>query len=378
MQLVDIYRYIILSIVTVLTFQQSNIYKRQTVNLKFAEGKQNDIMGFLLFVALTLMIGLRPIENGMAIQWADTSSYYRAYLLLEGIHFDFDSTPYEIIWTNLFNLCAAYKLGLTPLFVLCAAIYFGGTYIAARKWFPHNTLAAYLVFLGAFSTYSYSFNGVRAGVAGALFLLAIAYYDRKVLSIFFVICSWGFHHSMQLPIAAYVLTLLYKKPKWYFYGWAFCALMAVAHVSSFQNLFKSLTDEQGASYLGGPGAEGDGTIGGFRIDFLLYSAMPVLIGYKVVMKEKLKVSKLYSSLLRMYLCTNGIWMLCMYASFTNRIAYLGWFMYPFVLIYPFLKEDLRGTLLLGTRNQYSMFSKVIMYHLYFTLFMELVFYEFIK
>lgn len=373
---VHLYEYIILFVVTVLCCEQAQRYKNGTFNLTVANYTISDGIGLFLCIALTLLIGLRPLEHGMANQWGDTSNYYSGYLLREGGIFELDTTPYEYIWNNLFNFFAANSFGLTPLFVICDAIYFGCTYAACRKWFPHDSLAAFLVFLSAFSTYSYSFNGVRAGVAAALFVLALAYYDRKLLSIFLIFCSYGFHHSMQVPIAAYVLTLFYKNPKWYFYGWAFCVLMAILHVGFFQNLFMGYTDESGAGYLKGSTSE-DVILdqGGFRPDFLLYSAMPVLIGYKIVMKEKLKVSKLYSSLLHIYLCTNGIWCLCMYAGFSNRIAYLSWFLYPFVLIYPFLKEDLRNTLFLGTRNQYAMFAKVMMYHLYFTLFMELVYYK---
>ena len=69
----------------------------------------------------------------------------------------------------------------------------------------------------------------------------------------------------------------------------------------------------------------------------------------------------------MYLMTNAIWMLCMYAEFTNRIAYLSWFQYPVVLIYPFLKEQ-------WGVNQYPLVKKIAYGHLVFTLFMELVFY----
>lgn len=379
MLLVDIYEYILLLVATIGTLSLAKKYRVTAFNQVLAGRKTVEPASIMLAVFFTLLIGLRPMENGMAWMWADSANYYRGYLMQEGYPFQWELSTHEPIWEYLFNFVAANRLGISVLFLVCDAIYFGCTYLACRKWFPRDTTMAYLVFLGAFSTFSYSFNGVRAGVAGALFLLGLANYDKKVLSIFLIFCSYGFHHSMQMPIATYVLTLFYKNPKWYFYGWAFCALMAIAHVSFFQNLFMGMTDESGAGYLKGVGSgSDDGTVGGFRIDFLLYSAMPVLIGYKIVMKQKIKVSKQYAALLHMYLCTNGIWMLCMYAEFTNRIAYLSWFMYPFVLIYPFLKEDLRGMLFLKTRNQYVQLAKVASYHLYFTLFMELVFYKFIK
>lgn len=378
MLLVNIYEYILLLVATIGTLTLAKKYRRATFNQVLAERKSVALASIMLAVFFTLLIGLRPMGPGLSYMWGDSANYYNGYLMAEGDSFFIDFSVDEYLWQALFRYIASKKLGCTLLFFVCDALYFGCTYLACRKWFPRDTTMAYLVFLGAFSTFSYSYNGVRAGVAGALFLLGVAYYEKKWFSIILVVFSWGFHHSMQMPIAAYILTLFYKNPKWYFYSWAICVLIATAHITFFQEIFANMSDESGAGYLNNTNVSDDGTEGGFRLDFLLYSAMPVLIGYKIVMKEKINVSKQYAALLHMYLCTNGIWMLCMYANFTNRIAYLSWFMYPFVLIYPFLKEDLRGMLFLKTRNQYFMLAKVAVYHLLFTLFMELVFYKFIK
>lgn len=378
MNLANIYEYILLLVATIGTLTLAKRYRVAIFNQGLAEQKSVASMSIVLAVFFTFLIGLRPIENGMAAMWADTANYCYSYNLREGMQFWFNPHAENLIWDNLFDWWASNRLDITILFLLCDAIYFGCTYLACRKWFPRDTTMAYLVFLGAFSTYSYSYNGVKAGIAGAIFLLGLAYYEKRTLSVALILISWGFHHSMQIPVVAYILTLFYKNPKWYFYGYVFCVVMSVFHVTFFAELFAGLSnDERGAEYLLATGGE-DAYITGFRPDFLLYSIMPILIGYKIMMKEKILVSKLYSALLHMYICTNGIWCLCMYASYSNRIAYLSWFMYPFVLIYPFLKEDLRGVLLLKSRNQYVQLAKVASYHLYFTLFMKLVFYKFLK
>lgn len=369
MLLVEIYTYLILAVVSVLTWQQYYRYQTRTFDADAVDQWSSPSGALLLMVAMTLLIGLRPIP--VIGQFADSANYYHSYRLLSDTPFELNPNATNLIWDNLFCFFACHDLGITNLFLLGDLLYFGCTYLACRRLFPHDTMAAYLIFLGAFSTLSYSYNGVKAGIAGAIFLLAMAYYDRKIISIVLVLVSWGFHHSMQLPVAAYLLTLFFKNPKWYFYGWFFCALMAVAHVSFFQVLFAGYTDEGGQGYLNVTGGEDFGGAGGFRADFLLYSAVPVYLGYQFVMKEKREVSDMYLALLHLYLCTNGVWMLCMYASYTNRIAYLSWFLYPVVLIYPFLKEDLY-------EGQYRTFAKVMLGHLGFTLFMDLVFYKFIK
>ena len=370
MRLVDLYIYIIFAVVTVLTLRQSKLYLSLPFDFAKTRLQSKCVQAVVLMTAITLLIGLRPIY---AIgQFADSANYYHSYLMMMGLNFEFDYDATNFLWDNLFSYFAAHNLGITNLFLLGDFLYFGCTFLACRRFFPHDTTAAYLVFLGAFSTISFSYNGVKAGIAGAIFLLGMAYYDRKLISVALVLVSWGFHHSMQLPVAAYLLTLFFKSPKWYFYGWFFCVLMSVAHITAFQNLFASYTDEQGQGYLYTSESDDEfGGAGGFRLDFLLYSAVPVYFGYRFIMTEGMRVSKMYQAMLNLYLCTNGVWMLCMYSSYTNRIAYLSWFMYPVVLIYPFLKEKLYA-------GQYRTFAKVMLGHLGFTLFMDLIYYRLLR
>ena len=84
-------------------------------------------------------------------------------------------------------------------------------------------------------------------------------------------------------------------------------------------------------------------------------------------KYQLK-DELYDTMLYIYLTCNGIWMLCMYAQFINRIAYLSWFIYPILLVYPcYTIVDENHPLVLVRQ-------KVVLLHLAFTLFMTLIYY----
>jgi hypothetical protein len=44
----------------------------------------------------------------------------------------------------------------------------------------------------------------------------------------------------------------------------------------------------------------------------------------------------YARLVNAYLLTNAVWVLVIHANFSNRFAYLSWFMMPWVLLYPFV------------------------------------------
>lgn len=356
------YQHIYLLLVLLLTWGAYQNYSKKD-GLQTMGGYSTEAGSLLLILFLVIFIGLRPLSGRYFVDMANYDLFYRT--IYEGTTFYFDWNAENFIFDNLFAWWGSARLGCTSFFLFIAAIYFTTAYWGIRRLFPKDQWVAYLVFLAAFSTFSYGTNGIKAGAAASLFIWAMGYRENLKVCIPLILLSWGFHHSMQLPVYAFVLTLIFKHPKWYFYGWVACFFLAFAHVSFFANLFASMSDESGAGYIAG--GFDDGTKGGFRIDFILYSSMPVLVGYWVIFKKRIQVSALYKSLLNLYLCSNGVWMLCIYANFTNRIAYLSWFLYPVVLIYPFLNEDLGA-------NRFRQFSRVMLYHLGFTLFMSFIYY----
>lgn len=362
------YHYIYLFIVTFFTLMVYSRYKTRTIaDVPSASWAANKTcIGLAIF--MTLFVGLRPVSG---LYFGDMANYVAAYYrFYENVPFVFDPQVDNPIWENWWALWGSMNLGTESFFVLSAGIYFICTYIFCRKVFPNDTFIAYLVFLAAFSTFSYTTNGCKAGNAAAVFLLAIAYKDKLLYCIPFLLISLGFHHSMKLPIAAFIAAYFYKNSKMYLYVWILCVLISLAHITWFQELFAQISadsgDERGVGYLTGSDTNGWGGKSGFRFDFVLYSAMPVLVGYYAIVKKKI-VSRDYQFILNLYMLLNSVWMLCMYAEFTNRIAYLSWFMYPFVLIYPLLKED-------WGKSKYKTLSKIVLYHLGFTLFMQVIYY----
>lgn len=358
-----LYPILYLGVVTLLSVYTFFRYESRN-GLKEYSNKGFNVNVILFIISIILFIGLRPLSGQYFVDMGNYASYYST--VLEGETFVFDKNTDNIIFDNLFAWWGSARLGYSSFFLLISAIYFGAAYLGIRKLFPNNQLAAFLVFLAAFSTFSYATNGIKAGAATSLFILAMGYRENLKICIPLVLLSWGFHHSMIMVVAAFVMTLFIKNPKAYFGMWIFCFLMAAAHITTFAQFFSGFTTEHGAEYLLGEGGS-DGTRGGFRIDFIIYSAAPVVVGWYALFKKNLQLSSLYKNLLNLYVCLNAIWMLCMYAEFTNRIAYLSWFIYPIVLIYPFLQEQ-------WGKNRYKAFSFVMLGHLGFTLFMNIVYY----
>lgn len=360
----SLYQYFYLIIVIIMTFSIMSSYcgcgyiKTANQNISNRTG--------LFFTALCFImaIGLRPMSR----YFVDMLNYNTDYIVFHyGTPFTFNWNLDNFLFDNLFAWMGSMMFDIRLFFLLIAAIYFGCMAWACAKIFPYNSLLAFVVYLGAFSTFSYGTNGIKAGAAASIFLLALAYRKNKLLVVFFLCVSLGFHHSMMAPIVAFVMAYFYRKPKVYLWGWIVCLILAAAHVTYFMSLFSGYTDEQGAGYLAaGRLQEG---VSGFRPDFILYSAVPIFVGYNLIKKKYIE-SDFYNFLWCTYTMTNCVFLLCTYGTFINRIAYLSWLMYPIVLLYPFVNTDWAEHP--KTSNRYLKYA--VYGHLAFTVFMAFVYY----
>ena len=354
----SIYQYIYLIFVAIITFAYVGRYT--SLDYRPSTNVSGEI---LLVVASILYIGLRPISG----YFVDMGNYKTFLQQISGTQFWFTWDTKNVIFDNFIQWwgCKGYNMRL--FFLLIAAIYFGCAYMGIKRLFSNYAFIAFVVFLAGLSTFSYGTNGIKAGAAASFFIMALGYRDKLWFCIPLMLLSLGVHHSMIMPIVAFVVTVFFKNPRWYYYGWFICALLAIFHVTYFQELFAGIVDEQGALYLNATEYTTDAYMG-FRPDFMLYSSVPVMIGYWFEIKRKVQLSKTYTSLMHFYLVTNAVWMLCMYASFNNRIAYLSWFVYPIVIIYPFV--DAYNTDI----NKNRKLRKIVIIHLSFTLFMYFIYY----
>lgn len=350
------YSTVYLTIITILSLFAFGRYGKYGSERLLDRNKEPIIPSFFLFAFMMLFIGFRPVSH-VFVDMAGTAAEF-AFWDMGTYSFRWDAE--NLLYDNLRIYMATTHIPVEHFFKLIALIYFGTMYIACRRLFPRDTFFAYLTFLAAFSTFTYGTNGIKAGSAASIFMLALAYRDKPIVTAVLALVSLGFHHSMIMVVASYLIVYIHHKPKWYFALWVFSLAVAALHIGVFQSVFQSMADERGANYLA------EQQFGkGFRIDFILYGAMPVLIGYYAIYKKKIQ-SNTYNIILCMYLMTNSIWMLCMYAEFTNRIAYLSWFQYPVVLIYPFLKER-------WSPSQYPTVMKIAFAHLAFTLLLSFIY-----
>lgn len=354
------YQPLYLIIVLILTFLTINQYYQTNRYIGKSKGSP-DFVTFWIMLFMMLYIGLRPV-SGVFVDMANYNASYKVFYY--GYPFSFSWSLDNFLFDNLFAWMGSMRFDISLFFLLIAIIYFGGIAWASKKLFPNDTLLAFVMYLGAFSTFSYGTNGIKAGAAASIFLVALAYRDNLKVCIPLLWVSLGFHHSMLAPIVAFVIAYFVRKPKWYLYGWLFCLLLAAAHITYFLSLFSGFTDEHGAGYL--VAGRKDAEVSGFRPDFILYSAIPIFIGYYLITKRYIQ-SEYYKFLWCTYTLTNCVFLLCTYGSFINRIAYLSWLMYPFILLYPFVNAY--------WSNRQSRYLRYVVYgHLGFTLFMDFIYY----
>ena len=102
----------------------------------------------------------------------------------------------------------------------------------------------------------------------------------------------------------------------------------------------------------------------FRWDFLLYSFSAIAIAYYYIIKRRFKDS-FYDTLFGIYAIGNAFWILVIRANFTNRFAYLSWFLLPAIIIYPLLKVKF-------FEGQYRIISIMIFLFYLFTYFMYII------
>lgn len=349
------YQYIYLLILSIFSVFCINKYRYSMNN---SDGAINAL---LYAVFLTIFIGLRPYMDVLS----DTIGISQYYKLKMGRIFVFSMNVENKLYDNLILYFASLNIDFRIFLLLMSGLYFICRYIALKKMFQNHVWAAYLLFLASFITYTSSVNGFKAGTAASLFCVAIAYRKNKIISLCFLALSYGMHHSMIVCIMAFLCVSIYKNTKIYLVGWFLSFIIAVLHIKYFQFLFGSFADEKGADYLL---TEHGKWMTGMRYDFVLYSFMPIALAMYIMFKKKVIIDENYKFVLNLYILTNTVWLLCMYANFTNRIAALSWFMYSIVIGYPFLTDKVYF------ENQDKNFSVVMSLQLLFTLFMQIVYY----
>ncbi len=355
-----LYSTVFLYIVIVLTLFVSFKISGQSYDT-IRRGDNNSMFALGLCIILALWIGMRPFWMG----FGDTVSYKLIFNLMKEGLLQADERSVDWIWDNMTYYCSQ-TMDVSSYFTIIAIGYFGFTYLASRVLTPNNVLASVLFIMGAFSFYTYGTNGLRNGLACSITLAAIAFLatSRKnlIIGLLLAFLAVNIHKSAIVPIASLLASIyIVKQFKWAYTFWILSIIISLVAGGVVTAMFAGLGFDGRESYLTSF-EDGKFSHTGFRWDFLIYSMMPIILGYYVIIKKGIE-DRTYTILLNTYTLANAFWVMVIRANFSNRFAYLSWFMYPIVLAYPLLKLDIWG------EDQGKRTAQIMLAHIGFTWFM---------
>lgn len=302
---------------------------------------RRNVRGLLIIVftlVFTFIVGLRPIHSA----FGDTVNYARLYSIMsDSSSLDESMKHGEYLFNSIMFYCSK-VMDVSMFFLIIEILYVIPMYLACRKLVGKNSDILMLFCFGAMSFFSFGVNGIRNGMACSLIILAIALIQGgirdKIICALLCLIAVGCHRSSLLPIICMLSALMIKNPRVMFCFWFFSIIASLVAGPQIENFFVSLGfDDRMDSYLN---VEEEtmkqfSTVG-FRWDFLLYSCVPIVLGWYLIFRRRI-YNRTYLLLLGTYIFANAFWIMVIRASFSNRFAYLSWFIYPIVLAYPLLK-----------------------------------------
>lgn len=349
-----IYSVLLLSLVQYIGLQSASQYTLLSVRKRMG--------GMVVYcIAFIIIVGLRPVSY----HFGDTVNYAHMYYGYQRGLILYDPSSSEWLF-NWMMFKASQIMNVQSFFLIVEVFYVIPILWACRRLFSKNASLAMLFCLGAFSFFTYGTNGIRNGMACSLILLALSFISgmkkEKIIAVGLCFCAYNVHHSTALPILCMVIAYFYKNTRIVMYFWVFSIVISLVAGGVVESIFAGLGfDDRLSGYINSHEYDDSFSSIGFRWDFLLYSAMPIWLGWYVVFKKKI-VDRNYQLLLTTYTLCNAFWVMLIRASFSNRFAYLSWFMYPLVLAYPLLTLPI-------WKDQGKKIGMILMAYVIFTYFM---------
>jgi hypothetical protein len=302
------------------------------------EQDNSNTMSFVLMIGtvLTFWLGFRNPHDGN--YFGDTVSYTHIYDIMDitTVKMDWHS---EWIWQWLQISCKVLNQPVSVFYLIVEALYVFSAIFAVYKFFPRKPLLGMLFVWLSLMYFTFGVNGIRNGLACHIVLLAFAFFleDKYVPAVALALTAFGIHRSVFLPIVS-ILAMRYviKDVKYAIYFWIASIFISLVAGSALTNIFTSLGfDDRMATYTKEVATDNGYTKLGFRWDFLVYSAIPVAFAWYVCVKRQIE-ENWFRILAGTYCLANAFWVIVIRAEFSNRFAYLSWFIYPIVIAYPLI------------------------------------------
>lgn len=355
---VPLHYYTLVYYVTMLTFSLlTGLYYLGQPGCKKLYEQNSGIFPALIALIITLYIGLRPVSG---YYFADMAMYAYGYRVkssdLEYVLFDL---RVEWFFDMVMKTCKKLMLDVHTWFLVVEFFYVTCQLWACKKLLKENLWLPLLFVFFSAPFFSYGTNGIRNGMACSLMMLSLAFicdrnYRGYIIASFLFILALGCHRSVMIPMASLLMMLFFvKNLKNALIIWIFCVFLSLVSGNTFQSLFMGLGLDDRMARYGMNQKLYVFSRTGFRWDFVVYSSVPVVLSFWVAKKRI--VDKTFNLIAGTYIIANSFWLLVCRVAYSNRFAYLSWFLYGLVIAYavvrvPIWKDQDRmaGWALLGS------------------------------
>lgn len=300
-------------------------------------GEKPSILPVLFMGLVAIYIGTRPLWC-----YADTNLYTMMFHLVQNGYWEsFKDAEQEPIWTYIANIHVKHADASTWLLTI-STVYVGGMTYAAYKWLPRHFFIAIIFLLTAFSFWGYATNGIRHGMATSIALIGLTFFNQSkhklVVAYSFLAIASLIHTSILLVVASVTMALFLKCTKRNVYIWLICIILSFILQEPLKVFMSTIiNDSRMTNYLMNmEDSKNLFSVTGFRWDFIIYSSIPIILGLYTIVQKGL-TDKIYSLLLNTYIFSNAFWVLINSAAYSNRFAYLSWFLFPILIAYPICK-----------------------------------------
>lgn len=306
----------------------------------YAKSNEGLVFACILSILIIWFLGPRPVH----IAFVDTGYYVFGYnnVIENYVGFSFSE---EWVWHNFEFFCKDIGLTAQHFLLIVEILYVGIALLVSIKLFPNHAWIALLFFMSSFSFYSYGINGIRNGLACHVAILAVVMLSgktwEKAVSVVLLFIAYGIHRSTAVPIVCLIASFFFiRSTKIALVFWVCSIIISLIFGNFIGDFFNSLGlfEEKSNYFLDAETAETEASFSstGFRFDFLFYSIFPVLMVWYLTIKRNFQ-DLTYNLIANTYILANAFWIMVIRATFSNRFAYLSWFIYPLVIVYPLLR-----------------------------------------
>lgn len=337
-----------LGIVTILVLAKMLQSSKSSMGVVATESSVGVVKCILVALLILPLFVYRPWNMG------DTEMYKFTYVMNYDFHFTIDEALklHEPGWNVIQAICVQSDLYWLGFKVVVACIYLGGLIIISRLAVPRKEYWIFLFFITGWMFMTQGTNGIRNATGETFALIGMVLMAHRnvvslIVGIFLMWIGTTIHTSVWLIALAVIgARFVVKDFKLAFYIWIACILLALIFGHTLSEFAANLSGDEHAQEVVGWASDKDMmdkyfSKSGFRLDFIAYSSVPILIGYWVILKNQI-YDRRYIFLLNSYIFTNCAFILFMYAAYANRFAMLSWAFLPLMVGYPFLALDVWG------------------------------------